>query len=223
MPRLLLLVLALALTGCPGDSTGVAKGKALGSARADPPGAAADTSRAGPQPEAPSPEAAGETELVAVSQNATVRDARDGFLFLRSGPSSQTEPLAQMPNGSSVYIDACEPGTEGRRWCRTVFDGRTGWASETGLDVAPRPASPREEASPREATISDPDGWTNLRAEASTRATVVTRLLNGSTVEVQACIPAQNGSRSRWCEVDAFTVTDGALRGWIAESRLRYN
>ena len=91
-------------------------------------------------------------------------------------------------------------------------------------EATPPEAASRLVAVNRQATVRDPqDTFLHLRASASTRAEAVTRLISGSTVEVQACIPPQNGSRSRWCEVDAFTVSDGALSGWIAESRLRYN
>lgn len=220
MARAALLLCALALLGCPGEQTGIEKGK-VGARLAE-----TDTTDLGRQqtetPEAPSsgsssPEASG--ALVAVESEATVRDPRDGFLFLRIGPSSSTDALAQMPNGSAVYVEACEPGTLGRRWCRLRFGAQSGWASETGLDYP----APAPEADARTATVTDPDGWTNLRSEPSTSAAVTTRLLAGASVTVRACIPPQGGSRSRWCEVDAFTVTDGDLRGWIAESRLRYD
>ena len=97
-------------------------------------------------------------------------------------------------------------------------------AEPASPEAAPSEAAPRLVAVNRQATVRDPqDTFLHLRASASTRAEAVTRLISGSTVEVQACIPPQNGSRSRWCEVDASTVSDGALSGWIAESRLRYN
>lgn len=158
--------------------------------------------------------------LVAVDRQATVRDTRDGFLYLREGPSSQTAALAQMPNGSSVGIGSCQPGAEGSRWCQTAFDGRDGWAHESGLDYVARPSSPREVAAPRSAIVADPDGWTNLRAEPSTSAEA-TRVVSGTPVTVHVCTPPGNGSRSRWCEVTAHPVS-GDLAGWIAESRLRY-
>ena len=218
--RFVLLALATALVGCPSpdapapgnEFSGVYKGKQQTPASGE---TTATT--------APTPEGTAAPQLVAVNRQATIRDPQDTFLHLREGPSSRTASLAQMPNGSSVRIGSCQEGTVGRRWCQVAFGAQEGWAFESGLDLVERPASPREVAAPRIATVDDPDGWTNLRSSASTQAAVVTRLISGARVQVTACIPPQNGSRSRWCEVEAFTVSDGTLSGWIAESRLRYN
>lgn len=220
--RLALLALAVALAGCPSPDAPETDSPFSDVYKSKQQASGGDATPEAVDPEDAAPETAAAPRLVEVDQQATVRDPQDTFLHLRAGPSSQTASLERMPNGASVRVNSCRSGTVGRRWCAVTFEGLEGWAFETGLVLNARPASPREEAAPRTATINDPDGWTNLRASASTRAEVITRLISGSRVEVIACIPPQNGSRSRWCEVEAFTVSEGTLSGWIAESRLRY-
>lgn len=217
--RLVPLLLAVALLGCPSNSTPSAPSDAVTFSDATK-GKPSVASRA--DDEEPAPASSSQTTdqtptLVSVGRDATVRDPRDGFLYLRAGAGTEASVLAQMPNGSAVRVQECERGTEGRRWCLVSFEGRSGWAHESGLDYRTASAP----ASPRRAVVQDPDGWTNLRAAPSLDAEA-TRIVSGTPTTVVRCVAPQGGSRSRWCEVVAHTVGSGDLDGWIAESRLRY-
>ncbi len=71
--------------------------------------------------------------------NARVSSPGDGFLALRSDPSSDVGyRILQIPHGSSVKILGCQGFTQrvgGRngRWCRVGYEGYTGWAFDGWL------------------------------------------------------------------------------------------
>jgi hypothetical protein len=55
----------------------------------------------------------------------------DGFLALRSGPSSETgERILQIPHGATITVLGCLPKAAGKkgRWCRVDYNGNLGWA-----------------------------------------------------------------------------------------------
>ncbi|MFM9904505.1 MAG: hypothetical protein ACKVQJ_08045 [Pyrinomonadaceae bacterium] len=68
----------------------------------------------------------------ATSIPARVNSPGDGFLALRSAPSAQTGVrLQQIPHGSTIIIGLClgvkRPGNKAGRWCRTSYNGDSGW------------------------------------------------------------------------------------------------
>lgn len=71
---------------------------------------------------------------------AKVNSPGDGFLALRSEPSSQYgERLAQIPHGSMLEVVSCEPkevtiGTRRGKWCLVEWRGRAGWVFDAWLD-----------------------------------------------------------------------------------------
>lgn len=55
----------------------------------------------------------------------------DGFLALRSAPSTETgERILQIPHGATLTVLGCQPAAAGKkgRWCRVDYDGNVGWA-----------------------------------------------------------------------------------------------
>lgn len=85
------------------------------------------------KPKTPTPTA---TPLQTVNASATVNSPNDGFLALRTAPSSESgERIMQIPHGSTVKVMSCQkaaPGKKGR-WCRVDFDGNVGWAYDQFL------------------------------------------------------------------------------------------
>ena len=62
---------------------------------------------------------------------ARVNSPGDGFLALRSAPSSETgERIMQIPHGAIVTVFACQSSSAGKkgRWCRVDYNGNFGWA-----------------------------------------------------------------------------------------------
>lgn len=64
---------------------------------------------------------------------ATVYSPNDGYLALRTAPSSSTgSQILKIPHGDTVTVGNCltvkkADGKSGR-WCRVVYDGQEGWA-----------------------------------------------------------------------------------------------
>lgn len=70
---------------------------------------------------------------------ATVNSPNDGFLALRSLPSTDLgDRLAAIPHGASVEVIACDPnyhtlsGRKGR-WCLLMWEQSVGWAFDAWL------------------------------------------------------------------------------------------
>lgn len=66
-------------------------------------------------------------------RTARADSPRDGFLALRSEPSSETGyRIAQIPHGAQLTVLACpRPSNVGKmpgRWCQVVYNGQAGWA-----------------------------------------------------------------------------------------------
>lgn len=70
---------------------------------------------------------------------ARVNSPNDGFLALRSEPSSDYgDRVLQIPHGSTVKVLGCQGfkvNVAGRtgRWCRISYEGYTGWAFDGWL------------------------------------------------------------------------------------------
>jgi hypothetical protein len=62
---------------------------------------------------------------------AKANSPADGFLALRTGPSSETgERIMEIPHGATLRVLSClkpAPGKKGR-WCRVDYNGNNGWA-----------------------------------------------------------------------------------------------
>lgn len=55
----------------------------------------------------------------------------DGFLALRTGPSSETgERIMKIPHGATLTVLGCLPKAPGKngRWCKVDYNGNVGWA-----------------------------------------------------------------------------------------------
>jgi len=73
------------------------------------------------------------------SQTARVNSPGDGFLALRSFPSSESgERIAQIPHGAAVTINGCLPrtriGNKTGRWCRASYGNYNGWVFDAWLN-----------------------------------------------------------------------------------------
>lgn len=75
-----------------------------------------------------------------VIQTARANSPNDGFLALRSIPDAQNgAQLAKIPHGTNLEIVGCQknetqlPGKRRGRWCRTNFNGQSGWVFDAFL------------------------------------------------------------------------------------------
>ncbi len=62
---------------------------------------------------------------------ARVNSPGDGFLALRTGPSSESgERIMEIPHGATVTVSACQPAAKGKKgkWCKVNYNGNAGWA-----------------------------------------------------------------------------------------------
>jgi hypothetical protein len=62
---------------------------------------------------------------------AKVNSPGDGFLALRTGPSSETgERIMEIPHGAAVTVLACQSAAKGKKgkWCKVNYNGNAGWA-----------------------------------------------------------------------------------------------
>jgi len=58
----------------------------------------------------------------------------DGFLSLRSEPStSQGKRLLKIPHGTLLQAGDCVSTTRAQRWCRTTYQGQSGWVLDRYL------------------------------------------------------------------------------------------
>ena len=66
---------------------------------------------------------------------ARVNSPGDGFLALRSLPSSQSgQRILKIPHGATIVIGECLAGTgKSGRWCRTSYGGYSGWVFDAFL------------------------------------------------------------------------------------------
>jgi hypothetical protein len=69
-----------------------------------------------------------------VSDTATVHTPGDGFLALRSDPTSRKgKRLVKIPHGTRLTLGECVNQPYDGRWCRTSFRGVVGWVSDRYL------------------------------------------------------------------------------------------
>jgi Bacterial SH3 domain len=71
------------------------------------------------------------TPKVPTVTTAKVNSPGDGFLALRTGPSSETgERILEIPHGSTVTVLACQAAAKGKKgkWCKVNYNGNAGWA-----------------------------------------------------------------------------------------------
>lgn len=75
-----------------------------------------------------------------VIQTARANSPNDGFLALRSIPDAENgAQLAKIPHGTNLEIIGCQknetqlPGKRRGRWCRTNYNGQSGWVFDAFL------------------------------------------------------------------------------------------
>lgn len=72
-------------------------------------------------------------------QTARVNSPNDGFLALRSIPDTSGVMLAKITHGTNIEIIGCQknatqkPGKRRGRWCRTDYNGQSGWVFDAFL------------------------------------------------------------------------------------------
>jgi hypothetical protein len=69
------------------------------------------------------------------TRDVRVNAPNDGFLALRSHPSTQSgRRLLKIPHGTRLKVSACQ-STGGRgNWCRASYAGQTGWLFDLYVD-----------------------------------------------------------------------------------------
>lgn len=81
---------------------------------------------------------------VAYAKTVIVNAPGDGFLALRSEPSTSTGVrLLKIPHGTALNLGSCAPNPGGDNWCMTTYRGQTGWILDRYLK--PLKASARAE------------------------------------------------------------------------------
>ena len=90
-----------------------------------------------PSPKAPAP---GRTEKDAAAKatqradTARVDTPGDGFLALRSEPTIRRgKRVLKIPHGTELTLGECVMRRDDGGWCRTGYQGRTGWVAEQYL------------------------------------------------------------------------------------------
>jgi hypothetical protein len=71
------------------------------------------------------------TPKVPTVTTAKVNSPGDGFLALRTGPSSSTgDRILEIPHGATVTVLACQSAAKGKKgkWCKVNYNGNAGWA-----------------------------------------------------------------------------------------------
>jgi hypothetical protein len=64
---------------------------------------------------------------------ARANSPNDGFLALRTAPSSETgDRILQIPHGAELKVLGCQAAVKGKkgRWCRVDYNGNLGWAND---------------------------------------------------------------------------------------------
>lgn len=64
---------------------------------------------------------------------ARANSPNDGFLALRTAPSSETgDRILQIPHGAEIKVLGCQQAIKGKkgRWCRVDYNGTLGWAND---------------------------------------------------------------------------------------------
>jgi uncharacterized protein YraI len=110
--------------------------------------------------------------------NGTFATVFDGALNLRSGAGTSYGVITVIPDGAQVELT----GSTSNGFSQVIYQGTTGWASSQYLTGG-------GSSSGDTATVFD--GELNLRASASTSASVLLVLPDGATVTVDG--PEQNG------------------------------
>jgi len=65
---------------------------------------------------------------------ARVHTPGDGFLALRSEPTIRRgKRVLKIPHGTELTLGECVTRRDDGRWCRTGYQGRTGWVAEQFL------------------------------------------------------------------------------------------
>lgn len=62
----------------------------------------------------------------------TVHSPGDGFLSVRSQPTSKSTEITRIPHGTRIYLSKCNdasttPAGNFGRWCTTSYNGYSGW------------------------------------------------------------------------------------------------
>lgn len=68
------------------------------------------------------------------ASEATVNAPGDGFLSLRSEPSTKRgRRLAKIPHGTRLKLKSCDAAADGYHWCGTTYQGQKGWVADRYL------------------------------------------------------------------------------------------
>jgi len=91
-------------------------------------GEVADTTRVNPSP------GSGASRPSGGASEATVNAPADGFLSLRSEPSTKRgRRLAKIPHGTRLKLKRCNVAADGYHWCGTTYQGQKGWVADRYL------------------------------------------------------------------------------------------
>ncbi len=70
--------------------------------------------------------------------NAIVNSPDDGFLALRSNPSSKNgRLLIKIPHSTRLVLGECLPISGNEKWCKATYDNKNGWVSARYVQIIP--------------------------------------------------------------------------------------
>jgi len=133
------------------------------------------------------------------AQTRVVHSPSDGYLNLRTGPSTRYAIIQRMYNGTKVDVI----GRSGSWRKVELWDGTRGWAHKNYLR-SPSSSGSGSWDSPGTLLVvySRYDGYLNLRTGPSSNYAIIQRMYNGTEVEVL-------GSKGKWREVLLWDGTSG--------------
>ncbi len=70
--------------------------------------------------------------------NAIVNSPDDGFLALRSNPSTKNgKLLTKIPHSTWLVLGVCLPISGNEKWCKATYDNNNGWVSARYVEIIP--------------------------------------------------------------------------------------
>lgn len=145
---------------------------------------------------------------VASAQTAYV-ELSSSTLNLRASASTDSEVLAQIPNGQKLTVT----GTTGS-WAKVTYNGTTGYVSADfirfGTPAATSTAKATTSSATKTAVVKLSSGSLNMRSSASTDASVLAQIPNGQSVKVSE-------TSSGWAK-----VTYNGQTGYVSNDYLAY-
>lgn len=139
-----------------------------------------------------------------VSSGSTVRvHTGNGGLNLRETASASARVMLIIPDGAALTCLSY-----GSAWTRVQYGETTGYVMTKFLDVSGSSAA-EDQVQGQQVTVATNGGWLNMRQSASTQATVLCSIPNGTTVTLLE----QSGD---WCHIRYGTTAGYVMTSFLS-------